>query len=780
MNLKYLFASLLLLLSAAIYAQNAPPGINYQAVARNDKGQVLTNKNISLQIRLYAGEIGGKAAYTEVHNITTNELGLFSLVVGKGEMLGGDFQQVPWSSMNVWMELAMDETGGRDFHSINASQLMAVPYAFHAATAGDLASGHNDDGSEKTAAFWKVNGNELTFPGPHFIGTLDYKDFVMKTNNQERLRITADGDINISKSLSIGLDLTVGRDVSVGRDLDVDNNANIDNNLTVGGIARFNNTAQSNTKDDGSVIVEGGVGIEKNINVGGNSAVTGNSSVGGNSSVTGNSTVGGNSAVTGNSTVGGTLGVNGIARFNNTAQSTSKDDGAVIVEGGVGIEKNINVGGSSSVAGNSTIGGNNTVIGNTTTGSLNVNTSANIKTKLTVDGNNAIDGGDGSSAAYPLVVQGSNQGIWVGINTGRDNSTNFITFSDGSIRGRVEGQTLTELHNSFEYIWFQAMEAAGTALGIAMVAVDLVGVDDFDAAVVNGVELIAHVAEWVKAAVELENNIGVAFESGSGDYAEWLLKANPAEKFSYGDIVGVRGGMISKDLSNADHFMVISQYPIVLGNMPEGGNTELYEKVAFLGQVPIKIKGTANIGDYIVASTQNDGFGTAVNPKDITLDQISRIVGVAWSEVKNNAVFSYVNGAIGINVNDVVSKMKQHEAEMAAIGDKVNGIIAYLKSKDPSFDATELEIDLGVLATNEDAKPEEDEDVRAGKPSTGMSLIQLLEQNSDLVASIQAKTKQLLDEKGINYQLFDQTNRLVTDKQYFVETLREYQNTISE
>jgi hypothetical protein len=77
------------------------------------------------------------------------------------------------------------------------------------------------------------------------------------------------------------------------------------------------------TKTTVSVIVEGGVGIEKNINVGGNSGVTGNSTVGGNSTVT--------------------LGVNGIATFNNTTQSTTKDNGAVVIEGGVGIEKNLNV-----------------------------------------------------------------------------------------------------------------------------------------------------------------------------------------------------------------------------------------------------------------------------------------------------------------------------------------------------------------------------------------------------------------------------------------------------
>ena len=43
-----------------------------------------------------------------------------------------------------------------------------------------------------------------------------------------------------------------------------------------------------------------------------------------------------------------------ITKFNNTTQSTTKDNGSVIFEGGVGIEKNLNVGGHLTVGGGST------------------------------------------------------------------------------------------------------------------------------------------------------------------------------------------------------------------------------------------------------------------------------------------------------------------------------------------------------------------------------------------------------------------------------------------
>ena len=41
----------------------------------------------------------------------------------------------------------------------------------------------------------------------------------------------------------------------------------------------------------------------------------------------------------------------------------------------------------------------------------------------------------------------------------------------------------------------------------------------------------------------------------------------------------------------ADRVMAISRAPIVLGNMPPVGETDGFEKVAFMGQVPAKIVG---------------------------------------------------------------------------------------------------------------------------------------------------------------------------------------------
>jgi hypothetical protein len=77
-----------------------------------------------------------------------------------------------------------------------------------------------------------------------------------------------------------------------------------------------------------------------------------------------------------------------------------------------------------------------------------------------------------------------------------------------------------------------------------------------------------------------------------------------------GDIVGAPAETAGD--TGAERMMVVSSHPIVLGNMPEPGKERLYEKVAFLGQVNVKVIGVVEAGDYIVATGRHDGCAMAV------------------------------------------------------------------------------------------------------------------------------------------------------------------------
>ena len=130
MKFRFLLSCFLLLTYLFVSAQVLPSGINYQAVARDSKGQPMVNKDIDFKISLLAGDAQGKTVYEEIHRVYTGEVGMFSLIIGQGKTLRGEFGNVPWSEKQIWMEVAIDENISGKFVSLSSSKLMAVPYAF--------------------------------------------------------------------------------------------------------------------------------------------------------------------------------------------------------------------------------------------------------------------------------------------------------------------------------------------------------------------------------------------------------------------------------------------------------------------------------------------------------------------------------------------------------------------------------------------------------------------------------------------------------------------------
>jgi hypothetical protein len=137
--------------------------------------------------------------------------------------------------------------------------------------------------------------------------------------------------------------------------------------------------------------------------------------------------------------------------------------------------------------------------------------------------------------------------------------------------------------------------------------------------------------------------------------------------------------------------MVISSAPIVLGNMKSQEEEHKYEKVAFMGQVPVRIKGTVSLGDYILPSGDHNGFGIAVAPEQMLASDFKRVVGVAWSEAKNSGI-NTINVAVGLNANalsTVVDKQQEiiakQQAQLQALQSSLNKTNSALASLIPGF-----------------------------------------------------------------------------------------------
>jgi hypothetical protein len=66
-------------------------------------GEVMADQQFQSKLH-FRGMIIKTVHYTEVHDVTTNQFGLFSLVVD-GAVTQGDFNKIPWSSEDIWMEM---------------------------------------------------------------------------------------------------------------------------------------------------------------------------------------------------------------------------------------------------------------------------------------------------------------------------------------------------------------------------------------------------------------------------------------------------------------------------------------------------------------------------------------------------------------------------------------------------------------------------------------------------------------------------------------------------
>jgi hypothetical protein len=144
---KAFIPGLIFLVSVNCFAQ-VPEAISYQSIVRDLSGNPLTEHNVSLRISILAGSTNGDVVYSETHDITTNSFGLINIKIGMGTPLTGSFNSIEWWNNEYFSKIEIDIAGGSSYVETGISQLLSVPYALHAKTAGSL-TGQGEDGSLK-------------------------------------------------------------------------------------------------------------------------------------------------------------------------------------------------------------------------------------------------------------------------------------------------------------------------------------------------------------------------------------------------------------------------------------------------------------------------------------------------------------------------------------------------------------------------------------------------------------------------------------------------------
>ncbi|VXB65316.1 hypothetical protein [Maribacter litoralis] len=114
--------------------------ISYQAVIRSVEGEILVKSPVGVKIAIVHQDTNGSRVYEETHALVTNENGLVTMQIGAGNVLLGNFSTIEWSNGPFYIETQMDLTGGTDYSITGLTELLSVPYALYAKTAGAVAS----------------------------------------------------------------------------------------------------------------------------------------------------------------------------------------------------------------------------------------------------------------------------------------------------------------------------------------------------------------------------------------------------------------------------------------------------------------------------------------------------------------------------------------------------------------------------------------------------------------------------------------------------------------
>ena len=136
--MKNIFAILLtFILCFGVFAQ-APQKMSYQAVIRNSTNKLIVSELVNMKISILQGSIIGTAVYVETQTPTTNANGLVTLEIGLGKIVTGTFDGINWANGPFFIKTETATVSSGNYSIIGTSQLMSVPYALYAKTAGSV------------------------------------------------------------------------------------------------------------------------------------------------------------------------------------------------------------------------------------------------------------------------------------------------------------------------------------------------------------------------------------------------------------------------------------------------------------------------------------------------------------------------------------------------------------------------------------------------------------------------------------------------------------------
>lgn len=185
----------LVFLAIGINAQS-PQLIPYQAIARDNAGNPVLNQNIGLRFSIHDQTIGGTVVWQESQTVVSNSLGIIVTALGGTTQL----TSVDWGSGGKFLQVEMDITGGSNYLDMGTQQMMSVPYALYAETAGSS----------------NISNSVTNLPPGTAVGNTMYWDGTQWVVNNQNI-------FNAGQNVGIG-DSTPAEKLSVNGNVSLNNN----------------------------------------------------------------------------------------------------------------------------------------------------------------------------------------------------------------------------------------------------------------------------------------------------------------------------------------------------------------------------------------------------------------------------------------------------------------------------------------------------------------------------------------------------------------------------
>jgi hypothetical protein len=225
------FMSLLFL---SLQAQ-IPDGIHYQAVLRNEAGEALANKSVNIRSTVLRSATNS-IVYRETMLSSTNEFGLLSLVLGKGNEITGRFRDIEWEAGGLKIRIEVDPDGGSFFRPFGETDLQTVPYSFASQTALTVQPSARINPSQ-------ING------GGASVGQ------ILKWNGSSWAPTTESGSSSVSVTARLSGNGSTGSPLDIARQ-----------GALTGQVLKWNGSSWAPADESGTVYNEGaGIIIENNV-----------------------------------------------------------------------------------------------------------------------------------------------------------------------------------------------------------------------------------------------------------------------------------------------------------------------------------------------------------------------------------------------------------------------------------------------------------------------------------------------------------------------------------